>query len=261
VSGIPSQPSGGTRQQKAAKLQVEMEAKDQQAKQGADDAQQQDEKEESGSGPVGDGDYVAKPGDCTASIAMDTGHFWETIWNDPGNSELKDVRKDPYVLLPGDRVTIPKLRPKEESGETEVRHRFVRKGAPEKLIVKFLVEDEPRGNEDYTLDIDGEEQEGTTDPEGKIDVFIPPDATRARITFTESGDEYDLDLGKLDPITELSGVQKRLKNLGFYNGRFDGEMNPALEEAIRIFQTKYDIEVTGELDETTREKIREVHDG
>lgn len=217
--------------------------------------------EEEGGGPVGQGDYEVKVGDCMASIAIDTGHFWETIWNDPDNSELKDTRKDPYVLLPGDLVTIPPIRPKEEPGETEKRHRFVRNGAPEKLIVKFMIEDEPRANEDYVLDIDGVEQEGTTDAQGKIDVFIPPDAKRATITFTESGDTYQLDLGRLDPITELTGVQKRLKNLGFFKGKPDGKMSPELEKAISKFQKEYEMEVTGELDETTREKIREVHDG
>lgn len=219
------------------------------------------EAEEEQGGPVGQGEYVVKVGDCMASIAVETGHFWESLWDFPANKELKDVRKDPYVLLPGDLVTIPELRPKTEPGATEERHRFVRNGCPEKLIVKFTIGDEPRANQDYILKIDGVEQEGTTDAEGKIDVFIPPDARKAAIRFTESGDTYKMDLGRLDPITEITGVQKRLTNLGFFKGRPDGKMSPELQKAIAKFQKEHEMEVTGELDEATREKIREVHDG
>ncbi len=212
-------------------------------------------------GPVGQGDYVALPGDCMASIAVDHGHFWETIWNDPGNSELQEVRKDPYVLLPGDRVTVPDKRRKDEQIAPEMRHRFVRRGAPENLIVIYKVEGEPRDNQAYVLDIDGEKFEGTTAPDGRVEVFIPPDATRGKIVFTESGDRYLLDLGKLDPITELIGIQERLANLGYFHGSHDGEMSDALRQATRVFQKANDMETTGEVDEATREKIREKHDG
>ena len=158
-------------------------------------------------------------------------------------------------------MTIPEIRPKQESGETEMRHRFVRKGCPEKLIIEFKVQDEPRANQAYVLDIDGTTFEGTTDPNGRVEAFIPPNAMEGKIVFTETGDEYELDLGDLNPITEVSGVQGRLANLGYYSGRIDGKMDDELQQAIQNFQVAKELEPTGELDDATRDMIEKAYGG
>ncbi len=212
-------------------------------------------------GPVGIGDYTVRRGDCMASIALDHGHFWETLWNEPGNEELKTVRVDPYCLLPGDRVTIPELRERQESIAAEQRHRFKRKGCPEVAVFVFKVQDEPRANQAYELTIDGVLTTGTSDPNGRVEFFIPPDAMNGRLVFTESGDVYKLLLGRLEPLSELIGVQKRLANLGFFHEEPDGEMSDHTDEALRAFQTKYELEVTGQPDEATRTRLGEVYHG
>ena len=205
--------------------------------------------------------YIVKQGDCISSIAFKYGFFPDTIWNDSKNSKLKQDRKDPNVLLPGDVVYIPDKEEKEESCASEKKHRFKRKGVPEKLIIQFRCDGEPRANETYVLDIDGELSEGKTDKNGKVEIPIPPDAKKGNITFRDTGDKYNLNLGHLDPITETSGVQKRLRNLGFYDGPVDGKMSEKLEQAIHAFQEKNNLEPTGTLDENTRSKIEEAYGG
>jgi peptidoglycan hydrolase-like protein with peptidoglycan-binding domain len=214
-------------------------------------------------GPVGSGNYEVQQGDCLSSIAYAHGFFWETLWNHSANQQLKSERKDPNVLLAGDRVFVPDLRPKQESGTTGRRHRFKRKGVPEKLIVQFLRQGKPKAHEAYILDIDGVLSEGKTDKDGKVRISIPPDAKTGKISFRNSVDQYQLDLGHLDPVTEISGVQGRLANLGFYSGPLDGKMSEELTRAIRDFQAARDPqkEPTGALDEKTREQIQDAYGG
>lgn len=210
-----------------------------------------------GPGPLGSGEYVVKQGDCISSIAEETGHFWETIWDDPTNAELREVRRNPNVLLPGDLVTVPAMRQKQEPGQTEMRHRFVRKGQPEVFRVRILRDDQPRGNEPYTLDVDGTIHEGVTDADGNVQVPIEPEALRAKLTIGSGDDveEHLFELGELDPITELSGVQGRLRALGFDCGPATGQLNPSTKRVLKKYQSMRKLRVTGEPDEATREKL------
>lgn len=212
-----------------------------------------------GVGPVGEGEYAVRQGDCVTSIAKKTGHFWETIWNDPGNSGLREARKDPNVLLPGDRLHVPALREKWEPGQSEMRHRFRRKGQPAMFRMRVLRDGEPRGNEPYTLDVDGVITQGDTDANGGIQVPIAADAKRARLQVGKPSDieEYTFQLGAIDPLDELSGVQGRLNNLGFDCGRVDGKWGPQTERAVRKYQERRKLAVTGKVDEATKQKLRE----
>jgi hypothetical protein len=138
--------------------------------------------EKGAAGPVGQGDHIVRGGECVASIAKQTGHFWQTIWDEPANSDLKTIRKQPNVLLDGDRITIPELRPKEDSGQTEMRHRFKRRGEPSHLRIRVLDQDKPMASMPYKLVIDGKQTiEGMLDAEGVLDVPIPGNAKKGEL--------------------------------------------------------------------------------
>ena len=196
------------------------------------------------------------------SIAQKLGLFWQTLWDDLNNAELKNKRKDPNVLLPGDVVFIPTKRLKEKSGQTEQRHRFRLKGVPSKLKIQLLdEEDEARGNVEYVIDIDGQLYRGLTNADGWIRRPIAPDAKRAKLTVIEDGEEeeYQLNLGHLDPIDQDSGVQQRLSNLGFDCGAEEGQVGPQTQAALKDFQKKHGLEETGTADEATRTELQKVY--
>ncbi len=260
-----------------------MEAKQQQAPQQAEDGpetedQDAQQSEQLGSGPIGSGDYVVRDGDCVSSIAKNSGHFWETVWDDPDNAELRSLRKDPNVLLPGDQLTVPPLRKKDEPGEAEMRHRFVRRGEPAMLRL-HLIEgplvidpddeasevkpDKGHGHAQYRLVVDGQQYDGVADAEGWIECPIPGNARKGVLTLnpgTDEEEEFEVVLGYVAPITEWAGVRQRLTNLGFRCGSETAdELTPELEAAIRAFQKQNKLPDTGKPDEATRTKLEEVH--
>jgi N-acetylmuramoyl-L-alanine amidase len=195
-----------------------------------------------------------RQGDCISNIAYRNGFHWQTVWNHPDNSDLRQQREDPNALLPGDVVHIPDLVPKQEPGATEQRQRFRLRGVPAKLKLRLLVNDEPRANEPYELCVDGRWQRGDTDGDGYLEVSIPPDARTGELTVGsgEMQDRYPLRFGTVDPIDTDSGVAGRLQNLGYEQDDQD------LETMIRAFQRHEGLTDTGEADASTRNRLREV---
>lgn len=203
-------------------------------------------------------DYVVQEGDCISSIAEDHGFFWQTLWN--ANPELKKLRKNPNVLLPDDIVRIPEKSKRQQDCSTDQHHKFVKKGTPAKfrlIVERFNI---PLASKRYILTIDGKIYEGQTDERGFLEVSINPAAHAGHLSMPDDGLECDLELGHLDPLEELIGVQHRLLNLGFYTGPLDGKMNDDLADALAAFQSSANIEGNGELDEATRAKLFDMQD-
>ena len=214
-----------------------------------------------GAQPVGSGNYVVKQGECIESIALAHGFLPDTLWNHPDNAQLKQERKDPSMLLPGDRVQVPDPRPREEQAADSQRHRFRRKGLPSKLRVRILRSGEPRKNEPYTLNVDGKLSKGKTDGQGQVEVKVPPHAQRA--TLIVGADEaeqqtFELRLSRLDPMASITGVQQRLDNLG-YPCPVSGELDEPTRSALADFQRTCDLEATGEPDQKTRDRLAGEH--
>jgi hypothetical protein len=203
-------------------------------------------------------DYVVQQGDCISSIAATYGFFWQTLWK--ANPDLQQLRKNPNVLLPGDVVEIPEKVIREESCSTNRLHKFVKKGTPAKfrlIVERFNI---PLANRSYILELDGKVYEGKTDQTGLLEVNIDPLARAGHLRMPEDGLECALELGNLDPVEEMIGVQQRLQNLGFYSGALDGVMNEEMADALAAFQSSVDLEGTGELDDATRDKLFQMQD-
>jgi hypothetical protein len=196
--------------------------------------------------------YTVSQGECLSSIADRNGFLPETLWNHPENAPLKTLRKDPNVLNPGDVLFIPDRTPRITDCATDQKHVFKLKGVPAMLRIRLLDGDEPRAGVPYQLEIDGKWVNGSTNGDGVIEQPLPPGAVRGKLLVGEgpSQDVHELKFGTVDPIETDEGVKKRLSDLGY------GTDN--MSEALKAFQAKQKLEVSGNIDDATRARLKEI---
>jgi hypothetical protein len=206
---------------------------------------------------------VVKPGDCVSSIAFEHGVLPERVWDRPENRALRDQRADMHVLLPGDVVFVPDREARVEHRPTGATHRFRRRAVPDRLRVRFVDdEDRPRAGVRYELIVGEQSSVGRTDGDGLVLEWIPPSAKSAKLILhgERRDEEYELDVGFLDPVTTLAGVRDRLRNLGYDCGDEQGDaQGPITERRLREFQEAQRLGVTGIADGDTRAALTRVH--
>jgi hypothetical protein len=118
---------------------------------------------------------------------------------------------------------------------------------------------DPRVGVKYKLTVDGKKTEGIVPDDGLISEIIPPRAAKGQLEL-ETGEEFELNLGYLNPEDSNSGVQARLKNLGYYLGEITGKIDDETQEALRAFQRDRELPETGEADDATREALASAHE-
>jgi hypothetical protein len=213
-------------------------------------------------------EHIVKQGEHVSRIAKEHGFFdFHTIWNDPANADLKDLRQNPDVLFPGDVIIIPEKQPNEESGATDRRHVFQLLIPTLRLRLKLThIDHEPLAATDCHLLVEGQVRPLTTNEEGIVEVEIPETAERGNLTFPDEDIPFDIQeirIGHLDPVTEPSGQRARLNNLGYFLGDLDSPEPDELElrSAIEEFQCDFmgPRQADGICGEKTQAKLLEVH--
>jgi hypothetical protein len=203
--------------------------------------------------------YTIQQGDSVIRLGDRYGFDPDTIWNDSANAALKEKRKDMNELVPGDEVTVPDKRAKTVDAAAGAVHRFRRVGIPAYFRLQLFDADEPRANQSFALTVDGNVYSGTTDADGILQLYLPASSREGILLIGPDDFTVEIDFGHLDPITEISGVQKRLNNLGFFSSE-SGELDDATRDALADFQYAAGLDDTGEPDDATLAKLAEVHD-
>lgn len=208
--------------------------------------------------------HVVREGECISSIALAYGFFRGTLENHPENAELCRLRQNLNTLMPGDVVFIPEKRVGTRQCETGRRHRFLRRGVPEQLRVRFLDRTgRPRARFAYALEVDGVRREGRLNQEGWLEERVWPGARMATIEL-RGGDRpevYRFALRRLPPIDEIAGIQARLRNLGFYDGEINQCLDDATFAAIQRFQAAHGMSPSGVVDAATLTALAHAYEG
>jgi len=210
--------------------------------------------------------YTAKQGDYLAKIAREQGFSdYKTIWDDPQNAKLKEQRKNPNVLYPGDLLYIPDRQTKEQMGSTEAKHHFqVKQG---RMMLRLVLEDlygKPLADAKCELTVEGKTSKLVADSAGKIETEILPTAERAELIVKDGttplkDQRLILQIGHLDPIEELSGQRARLSNLGYFLGSIDQGDTEGFKSAVEEFQCDFGLAVDGICGPKTQAKLKQVH--
>jgi hypothetical protein len=118
-------------------------------------------------------------------------------------------------------------------------------------------------NEPYRIEGITPPMEGTTDVDGNLSLELPATMGEVVVTFTQRDQQLVVMLGHLDPLETDDGLVGRLTNLGFLPSHPAPRPPSAdarraeIAEAVCRFQRSRDLPITGEIDDATRDALRE----
>jgi hypothetical protein len=209
--------------------------------------------------------YVVRQGDYLAKLAHQFGFDADDVWNDPANGALRELRKTPDVLYPGDVLQLPVAKPESQSLVGGSGNAYA---ASIPCVEVILVLRDDTGN---LLPSEPCEIEGcgppdgpappptSSDGDGKITLAVPVTQREVTIHLPRKNVTLQVLVGDLDPIEETSGVQKRLQNLGYGDWSEADEEDETLAGATRAFQKDAGLEPTGTLDDELRQALLRRH--
>jgi hypothetical protein len=110
--------------------------------------------------------------------------------------------------------------------------------------------------------------EKRTGDDGLIENDLDPSVSTVELTLflqetSTDGITWQLDIGMLDPVSEIAGVQHRLNNLDFDVGQPNGQLDQATLRALHAFRDRMKISVPDgqedTIDDQTRATIKSEH--
>ena len=192
--------------------------------------------------------YITKQGDCFASIAKQHGfHEADVIYQHPSNTDLKAHRPNLHVLNTGEHVVVPNKTVKTIEIPSQTSSVFTIQGLLCEL--KLVIEDfdgNPLANTHYSLDVEGAQYNGQSDESGMLIEKIDASAKKAKLfIFLDSYQKdtlfWPLELGGLTAHSDVSGIQARLNNLGYFCNNETGELDSSTKRAVNEFKINNDL--------------------
>ena len=207
--------------------------------------------------------YVVRQGDYLTRLAHQMGFDADEVWNHARNETLRNARSNRDILHPGDVLHVPDTRPPGVDISSGGTQRF--RGSPPRVDVRVVLHGDDGhalANKAFVAHGMGAPHHGTTDGDGLVSLKVPTSSREVRLVFDDPQRTYRLRIGEMDPASETSGVWKRLLHLGYlssFDVRGDDVNADAVSAAIAAFQRARSIDVTGEIDDATRDALVDAH--
>jgi hypothetical protein len=216
--------------------------------------------------------YIVRQGDYVRKIAAQIGCDEDNIWNDEKNKGLKDSGRTPELLCPGDVLFVPDAPTAPVPLALGSSNQFCGTVPPVKVTVVFHHDGAPLAGEAYRATGAGYESEGTSDGDGRVDLTVTTLHQHVDVFFVHRGLCYTIGVGHLDPVTESSGQDQRLTNLGHLPSDLPFADEADVEDEGRVFtpdfmrkaalfdfQRAQGLSVTAEADEATMKALEQAH--
>lgn len=215
--------------------------------------------------------HVIQPGECLQSLAATFGlRDAQTLFVAPENEKLRQLRKTPLDVGPGDTVVVPDTKPKERTLGTGKTHAVTVSSRKTKIRVAVCDDQgHPLAGKPYTLHLEGDSpREGTTTGAGLVEQPLGIEVQDALLVVHDKDAKdagrwvWKLKIAHLAPAAAETGARQRLINLGY--GCPEDPRAPhaaaALALAARAFQHDEGLEESGKLDQPTLDRLAQRHD-
>jgi hypothetical protein len=164
--------------------------------------------------------YVIKQGDFLAKLAYRFGFDAATVWMGDENSDLRALRCNPNILLPGDVLYIPDPPdPEPISLKVGQSNDFLSDAPTIQVVVQFKGTDaDPSmfSSQPFAIDELPDLTGLQTDENGVATIDgVPVTLSSITLTFSNTGVAQSILVADMDPINTLPGIFKRLQHLGF----------------------------------------------
>jgi hypothetical protein len=210
--------------------------------------------------------HTVEQGEFLALIARNYGFArLETIWNHENNADLRTLRENPNILLPGDQVFIPDKTGKRVEIKTAQSTKF--QVIVDKLLLRLVLEEQfggPLSGAECEVRVDGSVRKSTTDDKGVLEATVPATVQDIEVIIKEKGAPLEgvsipVRVGHLDPVAEPTGQAARLNNLGYFAGPIEAIDAGLLASAVEEFQCDNGLTVDGKCGPLTLAKLRKAH--
>jgi len=210
--------------------------------------------------------HTVEQGEYLGLIARHHGFAsYTTIWNHDNNTDLRNLRQNPNILLPGDQVFIPDKLVKTAEAGSGKSTRF--KVVLDKVLLRLKLDElfgQPLANVQCEIRVDGKTVKKTTDDSAIVEIEVTAAAQEAELVVKESGDRLEdvvipIKIGHLDPVEEQTGQIARLNNLGYFAGPIDEVDEQFLRSAVEEFQCDEKLTVDGKCGPKTQAKLKAIH--
>ena len=227
---------------------------------------------------------VIRQGDYLDRLAFLHGFVAKEVWEHPKNEHLRK-RRDPNILYPGDVMWIPRKRAEGRSVTAKQGNPYQAQLPTTNVKLRFISDIGAIENTEVTVHLPPSPPvKLSTDGDGVVSLTVPVNLPLVRMqVHSKPEQEFTVLIGHTDPVDTWSGSCKRLAALGYLDvavkdvsaggvaaaaaaavaALSDDELElldeSVVKRAVKALQRKHKLHPSGNLDQTTKERLVAEH--